>query len=191
VDTDANLEEISLRYSGRMAEWKTALIRNASIKGILNQRLPEKANLVNAASVAAERGITVRETKKPSAEGGAGNVLAIAIKTTTGETEVKGTVLNGGSHRLLAIDGIAIEAPLERNLVFLRNRDVPGVIGKVGTITGKHGVNIAHFSLGRQDKKGDAVAAVAVVHVDEEIPPVALEELKKVEAITEVRRVRL
>src|SRR4051794_23853984 len=83
VDTDANLEEIGLEFSGKMADWKTALIRNAAVKGILNQRVPEKANLVNAASVAAERGIQVVETKKPDT---AANLLSIILKTTTGET---------------------------------------------------------------------------------------------------------
>jgi D-3-phosphoglycerate dehydrogenase len=89
------------------------------------------------------------------------------------------------------VDRIVIEAPLAANLVFLRNRDVPGVIGEVGTIMGKHGVNIANFSLGRGEKKGDAVEAVAVVHVDNEIPAAAIDELKRVKAVTEVRRVRL
>ncbi|MCU1307753.1 MAG: D-3-phosphoglycerate dehydrogenase [Acidobacteriaceae bacterium] len=188
VDTDANLEEIGLGFSGKMAEWKTALIRNAAVKGILNQRLPEKANLVNAASVAAERGIRVVETKKP---GTAVNVLSIILKTTAGETEARGTVLNGDSHRLAMISGINIEAPLNHNLVYLRNRDVPGVIGEVGTIMGKHGVNIANFSLGRAEKKGDVTEAVAVVSVDSDVPTAAIDELKKVKAVTEVRRVRL
>jgi D-3-phosphoglycerate dehydrogenase len=188
VDTGANLEEIGLGFVGKMADWKTALVRNAAIKGILNQRLPEKANLVNAASVAAERGIRVAETKKP---GTAENVLSVTLKTTVGETQARGTVLHGNSHRLLMVDGIVIEAPLAANLVFLRNRDVPGVIGEVGTIMGKHGVNIANFSLGRGEKKGDAVEAVAVVHVDNEIPAAAIDELKKVKAVTQVRRVTL
>jgi len=188
VDTGANLEEIGLRFTGRMAEWKTALVRNAAIKGILNQRLPEKANLVNAASVAAERGIRVAETKKP---GTSANLLSVILKTTAGETEARGTVLNGDSHRLVTVGGIAIEAPLAHNLVFLRNRDVPGVIGEVGTIMGRHGVNIANFSLGRGEKKGDAAEAIAVVQVDNDIPAEAIDELKKVKAVTEVRRVML
>ena len=63
---------------------------------------------------------------------------------------VKGAVLHGDAPRLLHVDGIDVEAPLERNLIYLRNRDVPGVIGKVGTIFGEESINIADFSLGRR-----------------------------------------
>lgn len=196
--SEANLEEITLRYSGRIAEWKTALVRNAAIKGILNQSSPDQANLVNAASLAAERGIRVNESKKPQVSGGSAvNVLGLTLKTGAGEREAKGTVLHGRSNRLLVLDGIDIEAPLDRNLVYLRNRDVPGVIGQVGTIMGKHGVNIANFSLGRQNKDEEttssakAAEAIAVIHVDGEVPPAVIAELKKVDAVTDVRQVRL
>src|SRR5262249_14909645 len=176
--SDGNLEEISIRYSGHLAEWKTDLIRNAAIKGILNQALEEKANLVNAAAIADSRGLRVHETRKQKAStGGAGSVLSIFLKTTAEEHLVKGAVLHGHAPRLLAVDEIDIEAPLERNLIYLRNRDVPGVIGRVGTILGEHEINIADFSLGRRSaggkaaspaegKAGDSREAVAVVHVD-------------------------
>ena len=67
---------------------------------------------------------------------------------------VKGAVLHGDAPRLLHVDGIDVEAPLERNLIYLRNRDVPGVIGKVGTILGEESINIADFSLGRRSERG-------------------------------------
>ena len=66
---------------------------------------------------------------------------------------VKGAVLHGDAPRLLHVDGIDVEAPLERNLIYLRNRDVPGVIGKVGTILGEESINIADFSLGRRSSE--------------------------------------
>src|SRR6202162_6725758 len=78
--SEGTLEEVSLRYSGHIAEWKTELIRNAAIKGILNEALEEKANLVNAASLASARGLTVREERKPkTSTGGVGSVLSISI----------------------------------------------------------------------------------------------------------------
>src|SRR5437660_10494708 len=80
---DGSLEEISIRYSGHIAEWKTDLVRNAAVKGILNQALEEKANLVNAVSIASSRGLGVQETRKPkSSTGGAGSVLSILLKTS-------------------------------------------------------------------------------------------------------------
>jgi len=190
-----NVEEISLRYSGRIAEWKTELIRNGAIKGILNQLLAEKANLVNAAALAGERGIAVRESKKQATPaGGAGNVVSLRLRTSSAQHTVRGAVLHGNSPRLLALDEIDIEVPLERNLIFLRNRDVPGVIGRVGTILGQHQVNIANFSLGRQERperSGEPRQAMAVVQVDGRVPEAALEELRRVEAITEARSIRL
>src|SRR6266566_6393158 len=90
----SSLEEISIGYSGHITEWKTELIRNAAIKGILNVVVDEKANLVNAASLASSRGLTVREDRKPKAStGGAGSVLSISIKAQKEKHGVKGAVL--------------------------------------------------------------------------------------------------
>jgi D-3-phosphoglycerate dehydrogenase len=184
---EGNLEEVSLRYSGRIAEWKTDLVRNAAIKGILNLMLSERANLVNAAALAQERGIQVRESKKTkSPGGGAANVLSLMVKTGSEERLVKGAVLHGNSPRLLAVDEIDIEAPLESDILYLRNRDVPGVIGRVGTILGEHKINIANFALGRSGNvnAGPGRNAIAVVQVDSRVPEAALAELRKVPAIT-------
>ena len=193
--SEGTIEEISLRYSGHIAEWKTELIRNAAIKGILNQALEEKANLVNAASIADSRGLRVHEAHKAKGStGGSGSVLSILLKSTHAEHLVKGAVLHHSAPRLLHVDGIDVEAPLERNLIYLRNRDVPGVIGKVGTILGDHKVNIAAFSLGRRVVNGQASAereAIAVVHIDGRVPEEALRKLRKIPAIHQAKAVRL
>ena len=187
--SEGALEEISLRYAGHIAEWKTELIRNAAIQGILNEALEERANLVNAAAIAEARGLKVHETRKPGPE--TGGVLSILIKTKTEEHIVKGAVLRNDNPRLLHMDGIEVEAPLERNLIYLLNVDVPGVIGKVGTILGDHQINIADFSLGRRgiDQKPDE--AIAVVHVDGSVPAEVLSELKKIPAIRQAKAIQL
>ena len=193
--SEGSLEEISIRYGGHIAEWKTELIRNGAIKGILNQALEEKANLVNAATIAHDRGLRVLESHKPKgSSGGAGSVLSIFLKTATQEHMVKGAVLHGEHPRLLHVDGIDVEAPLERNLIYLRNRDVPGVIGKVGTILGEESINIADFSLGRRsaEKETDAPReAIAVVHVDGAVPDVVLTRLRGIAAVQTAKGVRL
>jgi D-3-phosphoglycerate dehydrogenase len=193
--SEGTLEEISLAYSGHIAEWKTELIRNAAIKGILNESLEEKANLVNAGTIAASRGLQIHESRKPKgSKGGAGSVLSIAVKAKSQEHVVKGAVLREEAPRLLHVDGIDIEAPLERNLIFLRNQDVPGVIGKIGTILGQHGVNIANFALGRlagAEKPGAPREAIAVVHVDGSVPEAVLVEVRKVPAVSEARSIQL
>jgi D-3-phosphoglycerate dehydrogenase / 2-oxoglutarate reductase len=203
--SEGRIEEISIRYSGHIAEWKTELIRNGAIKGILNQALEEKANLVNAAAIADDRGLRVLESHKAKAStGGAGSVLSIFLKTSAEEHMVKGAVLHGSAPRLLHVDGIDVEAPLERNLIYLRNRDVPGVIGKVGTILGEESINIANFSLGRRnaEERSDKVRsdekqsdhlreAIAVVHVDGVVSDDVLAKLRKIPAVQQAKAVKL
>jgi D-3-phosphoglycerate dehydrogenase len=190
-----SLEEISLSYTGHITEWKTELIRNAAIKGILNVAAEEKANLVNAASLASARGLTIREERKPKAStGGVGSVLSISIKTQKQEHVVKGAVLREDTPRLLHVDGIDVEAPLEQNLIYMRNQDVPGVIGKVGTILGKHGINIANFSLGRRSgeaQSGAPLEAIAVVRVDGSVPEAVVSELRGIAAVQQAKAVHL
>jgi D-3-phosphoglycerate dehydrogenase / 2-oxoglutarate reductase len=203
--TDGSVEKILLTYSGQIADWKTELVRNAAIKGILNQALDEKANLVNAASIASSRGVSIQEERKAKGGGAAANVLSVVLKTSREERLVRGGVLHGESPRLLSIDGIDIEAPLERNLIYLRNRDVPGVIGRVGTILGDHKINIADFSLGRRQPAARAATAgagrkaslkqageaIAVVHVDSRVPEEVLEALRKIPAMQSAKAIRL
>jgi D-3-phosphoglycerate dehydrogenase len=179
VPTSGSIQEISIRYTGRIAEWNTELIRNAAIQGVLNQRIAEHANVVNAAAIAQERGIQVHEGKKPEgASGSAADVITVLLKTTNDERLVRGGVLHGNSLRLLGVDAIDIEVPLGGNLIYLRNRDVPGVIGKIGTLMGRHGVNIGNFALGRNGDK-DRAEAIAVVQVDSPAPEAVLQEVRQ------------
>jgi D-3-phosphoglycerate dehydrogenase len=193
--SETGLESISISYTGHITEWKTELIRNAAVKGILSVAGEEKVNLVNAVSLAADRGVQVQEEKKPKASsGGAGSVISITVKTHKGSHVVKGAVLHEEISRLLHVDGIDAEAPLEQNLIYMRNQDVPGVVGKVGTILGKHGINIANFSLGRRSEEPVAGApreAIAVVHVDGSVPEAVISELKGIPAVQQARAVRL
>src|SRR5207247_7398652 len=192
-DSEGTLEEISLRYSGHIAEWKTELIRNAAIKGILNEALEEKANLVNAAAIASSRGLRIHEARKPkTSTGGAGSVLSVLLKTSTEEHLVKGAVLHKDAPRLLHVDGIDVEAPLERNLIYMRNQDVPGVIGKVGTILGKHKINIADFSLVRcaaAQAQGPR-QAIAVLHIAGRVSESVLAALRTVPASDQAKEGR-
>ena len=106
---------------------------------------------------------------------------------------VKGAVLHGNAPRLLHIDDIDVEAPLERDLIYLRNRDVPGVIGKVGTILGENEINIADFSLGRRSSgaASEPREAIAVVHVDGLVPEDVLRKLEEIPAVRQAKAVQL
>jgi D-3-phosphoglycerate dehydrogenase len=185
-----NVQEIGLRYSGRIATWKTELVRNAAVMGVLNRVLAEQANVVNATSIAESRGIHISESGKPRKEGGgAPDVLTIRIKTAAEEQIVRGTVLHHNSPRLLSVDDIDIEARLEQNLIYIRNQDVPGVVGQVGTILAKNRVNIANFSLGRGEQGGEPREALGVVRIDGPVPESALQELRRIAAVREAKAI--
>ncbi len=115
----------------------------------------------------------MHEEKEESHRGGAATVLTLVLHTAQGESRASATVIHGEQPRLLAFDGIDVEAPLEGTLVVCRNLDVPGVIGRIGTILGEQGVNIANFALGRERRsaahRGKPVKALAVVQVDEPV----------------------
>ena len=216
-----HVESISLTYNGRLAALKTDMIRNAAIAGVLHGA--DGVNRINASAAAAERGIRIQEDKREQISGGTGATLRLTLhwtrKATSGHEEQGtwtglATVLHGHSPRLLSYDGIDIEAELAGTLVIIRNQDVPGVIGRIGTILGEARLNIASFALGRS--KSDRAKpgqpnnstsrvpeghALAVVQLD--IPNTdgststspeleqALAALHTVDAITSVRTVEL
>jgi D-3-phosphoglycerate dehydrogenase len=196
--TPGNLENIQITYTGRLAQGKTELIRNAAIAGIFSGGDPagDPVNRINAASIAADRGIRVQEDKKEFVAGGSGSVLKLVLHSSDGEASASATVLHGNSPRLLTYDGIDIEAPLNGTLVAIRNHDVPGVIGRIGTILGEHSLNIANFALGRSVRsqrvpQGQALAVVQIDVPTASAANAAVEALRKVEAIASVRLVQL
>jgi D-3-phosphoglycerate dehydrogenase len=183
------IESIHLIYGGKLAEAKTDLVRNAAINGLLQGS--ENVNRINAATVAAERGVRLHEEKQENQGGGSASVLTIELHTHEGSSRASATVIRGEQPRLLSFDNIDIETPLEGNLLVCRNLDVPGVIGKIGSILGEHGVNIANFALGRERSGKKPVKALALVQVDAPVPEPVLEVLRHIEAVLEARSVQL
>jgi D-3-phosphoglycerate dehydrogenase len=148
-------------------------------------------NRINAAAVAQERGIRVHEEKQETQRGGAASVITVELHTAAGTSHASATVIHGEQPRLLEFDGIDIETPLEGDLLVCRNMDVPGVIGRIGSILGEHGVNIANFALGRERSGQRPVKALAVVQVDAPVSAAVLEDLVKIEAMLEAKPVSL
>ncbi len=181
-------EEVRISYDGGLAELNTHLVRNAVLKGILNQVLSERANLVNAGTLAQGRGLEVIELR--SARRAAFlNSLGIALRTEAGPASALGMVgLGGGAPRLLGINDIDIEAPLRGTILFIRNQDVPGVIGRVGTLLGNSNVNIANFALGRNPQTHEALG---LVNVDNPVPDAVLAEIRAIPAVRAARVVEI
>src|SRR6266436_6490487 len=186
---------IRIRYAGEVAEVGTHLLRSAVLTGLLNVVLDEKVNVVNAPQVAAARRLAVEEETRRR-EHGFPNTLEVSALPDKGASDpaaeftVEGTVLHDGSPRVLQINGIPVESQLEGTILYLRNRDEPGVIGEVGSTLGRLGVNIATFALGRRQATVGA-EAVALVRLDGTVSSSILEPIRKVRAITEARLLQL
>ncbi len=173
------VEEVRISYDGALAEANTYLVRNAVLAGVLRRALSERVNLINAGTLASERGIEVGEVRSVR-RAAFSHTLGIALRTDAETASVLGMAGLRGGQWVLGIDDIDVEAPLRGTILFMRNRDVPGVIGKVGTLLGSRGINIANFALGRSPERGEAIG---LVNVDHPISSADLAELRAIPAI--------
>jgi D-3-phosphoglycerate dehydrogenase / 2-oxoglutarate reductase len=180
-------DRLGVRYYGDLANQKNDLVVNAVLVGLFRPILSSGVSPVNARSIAAERGLEIVESHSTRPRNFT-TLLSVKLHANTGETWAEGAVFDRTAPRLVLLEGVPIEAPLEGTMLMLSNKDQPGVIGEVGTILGRHGVNIANFALGREGQR-----AVAVVNIDETEPlaPGILEEIRNVKAIQSVRIVRV
>jgi D-3-phosphoglycerate dehydrogenase len=184
-----NPKTVRLAYQGKIAESNTNLIRNAGLAGVLNRSLAHKANLVNAMQIAAQRGWNVAERHEQRS--GYTDSIRLELETDSGVTTVEGAVLLDKA-RLMRVDEIYCETLLSGHLIYMKNQDVPGVIGHVGGVLGRNQINIANFSLGRRDaplRPGEPLEAVAVVATDGAIPEHVLAELRENPAVKLARAV--
>jgi len=175
---NGNPRIVRLTYFGRIADGNTNLLRNAGVAGALARSTSKKANLVNAMTIAEHRGWTVQEGREPRS--GHTDSIRLDLITDSGVTTVEGAVLLA-KPRLMQVDGIQCEMALAGTLIFMKNQDVPGVIGHVGTVLGRNQINIANFSLGRRDEPtvpGQPLEAVALVSTDGLVPETVLAQLR-------------
>ncbi len=182
-----NPTTIRLTYSGRIAEMNTSLLRNAGLAGVLGRSTASKANVINAMPIAAERGWNVAEVHDKS--GSHMDSIRLEVETDTSITMVEGAVILG-KPRLMQVDGIYCEAALTGHVVCMKNLDVPGVIGHVGSVLGANRINIANFSLGRRDS-GEPLEAIAVVSTDTLVPQNVLDQLMSNPAVKLARAVAI
>jgi D-3-phosphoglycerate dehydrogenase len=194
---EARINAVGVRYYGELAAESHQLLGSAVLEGVLCAILSSSGvTPVNARSVAAERGIELVESRSTRARNYT-SLISVKLHTDDGDRWVEGTVFANGSLRLVLVDGVDVEAPLDGTLLIIKNNDQPGVIGDVGTLLGRHRVNIASFALGRDPACADC--AVGVVNVDEHperapagtVSDPVLAEIKKIPNIRSVWRVRV
>jgi D-3-phosphoglycerate dehydrogenase len=176
--------EIGIRYYGELNHANVYPISNAILCGVLRQMLDEEVNLINARAKAEERNIEVIETRSNRTRSYA-NLISVQLRDGAGGVDwVEGTVLHQGNLRLVSIDGVSLEIPLAPYMLLIRNEDVPGVIGRIGTILGDAGVNIGNFALARG---GTESVAVGVLTVDSPIAEDVVAEIRRIPAVRDAR----
>jgi D-3-phosphoglycerate dehydrogenase len=169
--------EVTVYPSGDTAEREVKTLTTAVLRGLLG-RLIESAedpvNYVNAPAMARDRGIRVIQSRTPHA-GAYRNALGVKLETASGTTRVAGAVFDADTIRVTQINDTKLEAVPEGYVLMLQNQDVPGVVGRVGTLLGESNINIAGLELGREHVGG---MAISLFHVDEPVPDAVLESLR-------------
>jgi D-3-phosphoglycerate dehydrogenase / 2-oxoglutarate reductase len=149
--------------------------------------LQERVNYVNATIEAKERGIRVVETRDASVKDYTGS-LQLTAKGSLGEHSVTGALLGDDEIRITSINDFPVNVPPNRYMLFTLHRDMPGIIGNIGSLLGGFNVNIASMQVGRKIVRGDAVM---VLSIDDPLPDNLLDEIKKVSGIRDAYTVTL
>lgn len=181
---EGQVKSILIKYSGELASYDTSAVRAAAIGGLLEGITEERINLVNASIIASQRGIKVLEQKESTCENYA-SLVTIEVTTDAGKTTVAGTVLRGETHIVRVNDFWPDIIPTGGYFLFSDHRDRPGLIGAVGTITGKADINISSMQLARLQPRGQALMILAL---DE---PLSEDHIQQILALPDVHTAKL
>lgn len=179
--------EITIEYNGEVADLDIRPVNAAVLKGLLSSVLDVPLNDVNAPFLAKERGVKVIEVKNRDTKTFTSSI-AVRFKRGNVSRLIEGAVFGGKIVRIVRYDDFFLEAVPEGNILILQNRDVPGVVGRLGNFLAQHGINIAGLSLGRVKAGGEAVA---FYHVDSALDAKQLEDLRGLQDVTAAQMVRL
>jgi len=155
------IHDITITYSGEISRLDTRLLTHAALKGVLSSFTDEPINPISAIELAKEKGISVKETVSQAADDFAGLIKIKLEGCENGPDEIWGTIFGKKYPRIVRLGKIYMDAIPEGYMVVVRNHDKPGVIGNIGTLLGKHGINIGRFQLGRREGQ-----ALCMVNID-------------------------
>lgn len=181
------IQQVNLHYSGDLARRNTRLLTAAFMAGLLEYRLAEGANIVNAEVIARERGIEITQTNTPT-RGDFTNVMQADVVTDKKTYTASGTVFGKQTLRLVQVGPYRMDGSVYGIILLFTHRDVPGLIGFIGTIFGKYNVNIAQMTVGRQQPGGEAIAAL---NLDSPPPEEAIKEVRTHPQISSLSVVKL
>jgi D-3-phosphoglycerate dehydrogenase len=181
-----DLLEVNIEYSGEAVEHDVKPITQAILSGLLGPVI-ERVNIVNAAIVAEERGIKVTESEQRRAREYA-SMINVQCRTSERESEVAGALFSRRDARIVRINGFNLEAIPSGHMLYLFNRDAPGVLGRFATYIGEQGINIGRLYLGRK-KVGES--ALALIQIDQPLSEEALRGLAALPDVLSVQQVKL
>ena len=181
-----SVEELEVRLQGEFANHPSQPLVIAALKGLLSTALGDSINYVNAGLEAKARGIHVVEVKDDASRDFAGGSLQLSAKGAHGQHSVTGAVFADGELRITTIDEFPVNVAPSRHMLIARHRDMPGIIGHLGSVLGEHNVNIASMQVGRRIVRGDAVM---VVSLDDPIPASLLATINAINGIQQAHTV--
>jgi D-3-phosphoglycerate dehydrogenase len=183
------VRSVELVYAGELAEQDTRLLTRAFLKGLLAPVIDEPVNLVNASIIAESRGLQVIESRSRQSED---YVSLITSRVSADDTHrsIAGTLFGRSEARIVHMDGYRVDFAPQGHMLVSMHIDQPGMIGHVGTILGRHGVNIAGMHVGRERPRPGGLS-VMVLAVDGPIPPHVMDELRQVDGIETAQLVEL
>jgi D-3-phosphoglycerate dehydrogenase / 2-oxoglutarate reductase len=179
--TLSDLRAVKITYEGDVASMKIKALTSSIVAGLLRPMLAD-INIVAAPSVAAERGIIIEETTREK-RGDFESLITVTVASDHYERSVSGTIFADGKPRIVDIKGIKIDAEFSPFILYVTNEDKPGHIGRLGTLLGEAGVNIATLALGRDKMGGDAIALVAV---DDALSTKVINQVQALPAVKQV-----
>lgn len=173
---------MDILYSGKITDYDCNPITASAIAGVLQQGLTLPVNIVNAFLIAKQRGISVSERRISDTEGFE-NLITVELNE---KVRVSGTLLENKEARLIKYNNYYLNVAFSNYMLFTEHIDVPGIIGKIGTILGANNINIGFMQVGRSERD-----AVMILSVDSPVNDEILEEIKRIENIELVKRIYL
>jgi D-3-phosphoglycerate dehydrogenase len=181
------IRSIKITYSGLLTKYNIMPVTMSLAYGVLKPILADNVNAINSLDIARDRGIDVQEVHSNS-EGEFVNCIILEIVSDKETLEVWGTLSSNKKPRIVKVNKVYVEAVPSGNILFIRNNDVPGIVGAVGTALGNAKINIAYITFGRELA---GATAVSVVNVDGEIPSAVIDGIKTIAGIQFVKMLKV
>ncbi len=183
---DSHPEKITFSYAGAIAHYDCSPLTVCGLAALLGRVVEQDVNMVNASLIAEQMGIAVEETKTTSTDAFS-NLITLVAEGDGKRRTIAGTLFEGAP-RIVRLRDYIMDFTPEEHMLLLHYEDRPGMIGKIGTIMGRHDINIGSMNLGRSQKKGEAMV---ILSLDSAVPHEVIEEIKKATEATFIRAIQM